>query len=837
MKTFFTNVLAVGNKILYRGVRDGVREQLKIEEFNPTLYVSTNKSNTEWTTVRGDNVDPIYPGDIRDCKDFIEKYKGVSGITIYGNNYWNYQYISEQFPDEVDYDLSLIKIAFLDIETESEKGFASPESPTERINAITIRIGDQKWVFGIHEFHIEEENVNCIVCDNEEDLIEQFLTVWEQESPDVLTGWNVEIFDVPYLVTRITAVCGEKQAKRLSPWKIIKPKEAKRWGKETTIYNLCGIAVLDYYVLYRKYTYVTQERYTLDHIAHTELGKKKVEYTEYTSLKDFYNRNFQKFMEYNIHDVDLVKELDEKLNLLDLHISVAYTAKINYDDAYSQVRTWDSIIYNYLQHKKMVIPMRKESHKSEKYDGAYVKEPILGFHEWVISFDLASLYPHLIMGGNISPDTIVDDNSMVPKFSVDDLLHKTVDTSFLVDLNYSMSANGQLFVRERHGFLPELMEKFYENRKTAKKKSLDYKKKLESCSESEKKELKNLVAKYNTQQMAFKIALNSAYGALGNEHFRFYDIRQAEAITKSGQLAIRWMENALNKHMNKLLRTENVDYIIASDTDSLYINANNIVSMAFKDHSDKTKIVDFVDKFCNEVLQPIINKKYAELADYMNSYQQKMEMKREVIAPRGIWTAKKRYCLDVYDSEGVRYAEPELKIMGIEVQRSSTPKVCRDKLKQAIKIMLTKTEDDLIEHIEGFKKEFYTLSAEEVAFPRGVKNMKKYSDKQTIYTKGTPIAVKGSLMYNKLLKDMAIDTKYHFIGEGDKIKFLYLKKINPLRVNVISFASKLPKEFDIEQYIDYDMQFQKTFLDPLESIAEIIKWKFEKTNDLSGFFG
>jgi DNA polymerase elongation subunit (family B) len=707
----------------------------------------------------------------------------------------------------------------------------------KKINAITVRIGNKKWVFGIHEFHIDEENVESVVCEDEEHLIEAFLTMWETESPDVLTGWNVEVFDVPYLVTRITLICGEKQAKRLSPWKIIKPREVIRWGKDTTIYSICGISILDYYVLYRKYTFVTQEKYTLDHIAEVELGKKKVEYKEYGSLKEFYTKNFQRFMEYNIHDVDLVKEMDEKLNLLDLHISVAYTAKINYDDAFGQVRTWESIIYNHLLHGKIVPPMRKHTSKDEKYEGAYVKDPQIGFHDWVVSFDLTSLYPMLICGYNISPDTIVDDISQVPSFTVDDVLHKKLDTSFLKRDDLSMAANGQLFKKDKQGFLPALMEKFFEGRKIAKKKAIEYKKQLETANEEDKKNIKNLIAKYNTQQMAAKIALNSAYGALGQQNFIYHDTRQAEAITLSGQLAIRWIERCMNEYMNKMLGTTNIDYVIAVDTDSTYLNMRPIVEKFFKDQSDKVKIVNFLDKFCNDVMQPFINKKYKELAEYMNAYKQKMDMKREVIADRGIWTAKKRYCLNVHDSEGVRYKSAELKIMGIEVQRSSTPKVCREKLKESIKIILTGNEESLIDYIDTFKEEFLSMSPEEISCPRSVKGMKKYADKNTVFSKGTPIAVKGALMYNTLLSDLGLHETYPTIGEGDKIKFLYLKKENPVRINVISFSSKLPPEFNLLSYIDYHLQFEKTFLDPLKHITECVGWKFERVNNLSGFFG
>jgi DNA polymerase elongation subunit (family B) len=434
-------------------------------------------------------------------------------------------------------------------------------------------------------------------------------------------------------------------------------------------------------------------------------------------------------------------------------------------------------------------------------------------------------------------------NGILEGVSPTSIIGKTIDPRILEAckiLNFSLSANGSIYAREESGFLPDLMETFYQKRKETRKKMSSIKKQTEddeTISYTEKYKLKQSLAKYNTQQMAFKIALNSAYGALGNSHFRFYDIRQAEAVTLSGQLAIRWMENGLNAHLNKLFKTTDKDYIIASDTDSLYINLSTLVDMVFKDQSDTDKIVTYLDKFCEQVLQPFINKKYQDLAEYMNSYQQKMEMKREVIAPKGLWTAKKRYCLNVYDSEGVRYSKPELKIMGIEVQRSSTPKVCREKLKQAIEIILTKDEDALIEHVDKFRNEFQSLSPDIIACPRSVRNLKIYSDENIIYKKGTPIAVKGALLYNYMLEDLGLTDKYQIIGEGDKIKFLYLKKVNPTRINVISFSKNLPSEFDLTHYVDYDIMFEKTFLDPPQHLVDSIGWSFEKQSDLSGLFG
>jgi DNA polymerase elongation subunit (family B) len=367
-----------------------------------------------------------------------------------------------------------------------------------------------------------------------------------------------------------------------------------------------------------------------------------------------------------------------------------------------------------------------------------------------------------------------------------------------------------------------------------------------------KKQTELDISKYHNFQLVRKIQLNSAYGAIGNQYFRYYSTELAEAITLSGQLSIQWIGQELNKYLNKIVGTTDVDYVIASDTDSVYLCLNNLVLKVFPSTgladgkpvsrpSTKT-VVDFLDKSAEQAIIPFIEKKFAELADTMNAYENKMQMGREVIADKGIWTAKKRYMLNVWDSEGVRYTEPKLKIMGIETTRSSTPEFVRKHLKSAINITMNGTEQDMIDFVEKCRKEFYTLPPEDIAFPRSVNGMDKYTDRGTIYRKSTPIAVKGALIYNHYLNQFKIGKKYKKIIEGDKIKFLMLKKPNPLggsvgEDQVISFPNVLPKEFKLEGYIDYKTQFEKSFIDPLTAILDTIGWSTEKKNTLENLFG
>ena len=835
MSEYYTNVEMRGNNILLRGIKDGIAFSDRVP-FMPTLYLPSNKK-TEYQTLEGKYVEPISPGSISECREFINKYKNVRGFDLYGNTEYIYQFIGQHQSGEVEYDMSDIKIATFDIETTCEQGFPDIETVDEQIIAITCNINGKSVVYGLGEFDVPEEHY-CF--DSEEELLVSFLDRWRRESPDIVTGWNVKFFDIPYMVNRMSRILPKKEVNKLSPWGVIKQRTVVKMNREHIVYELLGIATLDYYDLYRTFTYVNQESYRLDHIAHVELGERKLSYDEFDSISDFYKKDFQKFIEYNVKDVELIIKLEEKMKLLELAIALAYSAKVNFKDVFSQVRTWDAIIYHYLDEHNIVIPQKKHLEKTEQYAGAYVKDPIIGMHDWIVSFDLNSLYPHLIMQYNISPETKInqDTDYMITPNSVlgeqSEHFKKSLKTH--TDKNYSVAANGTCYTKKHQGFLPALMEKMYEERNMYKKKMIECQKRQQAG-----ENLENEIAKYNNFQLVRKIQLNSAYGAIGNQYFRYFDVEMAEAITLSGQLTIRWIQRSLNNFLNDTLGSEDKDYIVASDTDSVYIRLGDLVNTVYKKDLDPNSIVDFLDESCSKIIEPFIEKEYNKLAVLMNAYSNKMVMGREVIAERGIWTAKKRYALNVWDTEGVRYTKPKLKIMGIETTRSSTPQVVRDELKYVIDLIMNTDEDTVIERIDNFKNKFFCFEPEDISFPRGVSGLDKYKDPTNIYNKSTPIAVKGALIYNHHIEQMGLGRKYRLIYEGDKIKFVYLKKPNPMggamgNDQVISFPNSLPKEFKLEEFIDYETQFQKTFLDPLKNILSSIRWNHEKTNTLEEFF-
>ena len=823
---FYTNILQWGNSLLLREVVNGERVCRKIK-YSPTLYVPVEKP-TEWKTLKGQYVTPVQHNTIKDAKEWVENYKNQPEL-VHGSTMYSYNYIADEYPNRINYDVDQILIVTIDIEVECENGFPSPEAAAEPLLSITVKNHTSKKfvVWGIGKFQNDRDDVTYVECTDELHLIKEFLSFWESHQPDIITGWNTEFFDIPYLCNRIEKLCGEDEVKRLSPWRSVFSREVFKMGRKHQVFDIQGVSHLDYFDLYRKFTYTAQESYRLDHIAFVELGDRK-DGNPYETFSEWYQKDFQSFIEYNIMDVEIVDRLEDKMKLIELLLTMAYDAKVNYMDVLGSTKYWDILIYNYLREKNIVIPQKRKSEKAEKFEGAYVKDPQVGMHKWVMSFDLNSLYPHLIMQYNISPETLYSQEK-VQNMSVNKLLNKEVDTSILKGV--TLTPNGALFKTDKQGFLPELMQSMYNDRSKFKKLMLEAQQEYENTKDP--KLLKD-ISKYNNIQMAKKISLNSVYGAIGNAYFRYYDLLIAEAITTSGQLSIRWIERAVNQYLNKLLKTDNKDYVIASDTDSVYITFDELVDKVYSNGENTEKIVSFLDSVAKNKIEPFMDKSYQELHQYVNSYEQKMQMAREVIADKGIWTAKKRYVLNVHNSEGVQYKQAKLKVMGLEVVKSSTPAPVRAKLKEALSIIMNGNEKELNTFIQTFREEFMNLSPEEIAYPRSVNGLDKFADTNQMFAKGAPIHCKGAILYNHLIKKNRLSRKYAYIQEGDKIKFINLKQPNLYQCSAFSFITSLPKELDLHSMIDYDTQFEKSFIDPLNVIVSTIGWVVDKSFGTQG---
>jgi DNA polymerase elongation subunit (family B) len=578
------------------------------------------------------------------------------------------------------------------------------------------------------------------------------------------------------------------------------------------------------------YTYGPQESYALNHIAYVVLGEKKLSYEESGSLKNLYKDDYQKYIDYNMKDVQLVDRLEEKLGLITLAITMAYKGGVNFQDTFGVTAIWESIIFRKLYQNKIITPLTQKyddyqiigatetskknpspafraEGKSHNIAGGYVKDPIPGKYEWVVSFDLNSLYPNIIVQNNMSPETIVE----YPKQPEE----------------LARAANETYYRKDFQGVLPKIIEEYYDERVSVKNMMLAAKSEMQKGYTFElDKEINNL----ENRQMAIKILLNSLYGALANKHFLYFRPSLAEGVTLTGQKAIKWAQETMNSELRKLLKSDK-DYVIAIDTDSLYVNFGPLVEKFAPNNP-----VLFLDKICKDHFEPAIAKAYNEFFKMHNAYKNRMVMAREAISDVGIWTAKKRYILNVHNNEGVQYAEPKLKIMGIEAIKSSTPEIVRNKFKEAFKLIISGTEKETQAFIAKFKAEFKSLNPEAVAFPRGVSNITDWHDRKTIFKKSCPIHVRGSLLHNYYLKQNKLNNKYELIQNGDRIKFVYLKLPNSIKQNVVSFKDVLPKELKLHNYINYDLQFEKTFIEPLNLILNPIGWSAEEQATLEDFF-
>jgi len=844
---FYTSVERYGNYILHRGYENGKRFSYR-QEFSPTLYVHTPKAGEEGYRSLTEGNLPLSPhkfGDMREAKNFIEEYKGVHGMKIFGNTNYVTQFIQEEYPDKISYDVSHVNIVSFDIEVDIRDGFANIDEADNEITSIAYHSSrnDKYYLLGQKDYDktktvtdIPQENIEFIKFDTEVQLLQYFVKLWTTDYPDIVTGWNVEYFDIMYIVTRIIRLLGEETAKRLSPHKSIKKQSREVFGKVNSTYSLMGISVIDYMDAFKKfgYKYGPQESYRLDHIAYVVLGEKKIDYSEYGSLTSLYDENPQLYLDYNLKDTQLIARLEEETGLLALVMTVAYDGGVNYGDAFGTVGIWESTIYRRLMKDKIVPPLKTgPGMRAGDLVGGYVKDPKVGMHPWVVSFDLNSLYPHLMLQYNMSPETYIsDDREYVTQDMVlkGDYLNK--------NRNVSVAANGVMFSNKKLGIIPEIIDEYYNNRSVIKKQMIAAEQQFEvETDPSEKKRLKREINQLHNSQMSIKIAMNSLYGATANIYFLYYINEMAEAITTSGQLSIRYAQKSVNEYLNKILGTDDVDYIIYIDTDSIYVNFGPLIQEVFGTIDiDRNKGEEFLDKVCSTKIEQVIEEGYENLARMLGAYRNAMVMKREKITDRAIFVAKKRYILNTLNSEGVHYETPKVSVTGLESVRSSTPEVCREKLKECFEIIMNTDEQTTQQFIADFRKQFKTLDPVAIAKTSGTDNIKKYQDKTSLYRKGCPMHVRGAIMYNHFLKQKGLDKKFETIQSGDKVKFLYLKTPNPIRENVISVPGLLPKQLGLHEYIDYELQFDKVFLSPIQSILDAVGWSAEKVNTIEDFF-
>jgi DNA polymerase elongation subunit (family B) len=836
---FYTNAFIRNGKVYLRGYNDDNEPLLDIiKDYRPYLFFL---GNGPYKTITGKSCVKKEFDSLYDAYNFKKQYEAAENAEFYGMTQFVYPFLNDRYPGEINFNEKLISVVSLDIEVDSTEGFPNIEAANREITAITIVKStkshtNRSLTFGIKQFFPKQSHCQYVEYFNEKDMLQGFLAAWNSSdwSPDIVTGWGIDHFDIPYLFNRIKNVLGETYAKKLSPFgfveahDIIRPKGSnyKNFNdRKELVYELYGITVLDYLQLYRKFTFTNHESYALNNIAKVELGKQKIDYGEYKNLDNLYAQNPQLFYEYNIEDAFLVSQLEDKLNFIKQVISIAYLAKVNYIDAMVTLRPWDVVIHNYLLEKNIVIPQTNRDHPYKEILGGYVKEPQIGMHKWIVSFDFDSLYPSILSQHNISPETLLskeETNSPEDIVKYNKWPKRSGEDIFC--------ANGTVFRREIRGFIPDIVDKFRDLRSSIKSKMIELEKQKQNPrynSYLTGKEIEHL----DHYQQALKILNNGLYGALSMRYFRWYDVDLAEAVTYTAQVCTRYVEKELNSYLNKLLGTTDIDYIVEADTDSVYVNLEPLVVKLGMENKPTLEIVEFLDKVCKEKIHPLIRIFCSQLCEKLSVYIPKLHMKREVIVDKMIIRAAKMYVLHIWDKEGIRYKEGQIKTKGIEAVRSSTPMICRDHIKEAIKIILKEDEKFLQRYIEEFKKDFMKMPFETIAFPRTVNGMLEY----TSVSSGTPIHVRGALVYNIAIEELGLLKKYQPIKDKDKIRFCYLKKNNPFNSHVISCSDQLPKEFELDDWLDRETQWQKAFLGPVESITNIIGWKTVDIPDLKDF--
>lgn len=535
-------------------------------------------------------------------------------------------------------------------------------------------------------------------------------------------------------------------------------------------------------------------------------------------------------LDYNIKDTELIKKFEEKLGLIQLATMIAYMTHVNYTDTFKQVRMWSIFTYYWLYQRNIIPPITLPSTKEYKYEGAYVKEPQKGKYGWVMSFDINSLYPNIIRTCNISPETL--QNETYENVSVEKFLHEKVT---LNETKCSVAANGTRYTNDYAGMFPSMMSDLLAQRKKDKNAMLESEKKLTQNPNDEQEQKNHGI--YKTRQSALKVLANSAYGAIGSEYFPYYSTPLAEAVTTTGQLIIRWINKYINEYMSNLLKTNDVDYVIYTDTDSTVINVQSIIDQYLPNEQSIDKIVTFLNRVAEDKIEIVIENAMNDISKYMNfKSPDVLGMKKEIIASSALWSGKKRYAMNVYDSEGVRYEKPKMKIMGLETAKSSTPAVVREYMEELLYKVLNEDEESCQKYIRKVKKKFLQHNIEDIAFPRGVNGLSKYKDDVHIYAKGTPIHVRGALLYNHYIRQWNLEKQYEQITEGAKIKFIHLKEPNPIHENIFGFLDLFPRNTGLQEYVDYEKMFEKTFVEPMKYIFDAVGWSMKKQRTLEAFF-
>lgn len=778
----------------------------KEEELKLKIYIPDKSKKSPIKDIYGNSVKPKYVKNYDDIKNFketgIKTYEGdINGESKFLQEYY--------FDKELVLDTKYLNICYLDIEIASPNEFPKPEDAKYPINLVTMKFSQSGKVvtYGLHPFeggkdYVKEyHHVSCETL-----MLEKVIERFRKEKVDIITGWNVEHFDCLYIENRKTQLGIEKSFSPLNKVYITKHGDV----------HYAGLSILDYQQLYKKYNMDPKESYSLQSIGTAELGEGKLDYEG--QINDLYIRDWGGFVEYNVQDVLLVEKLENKLKFIELMVNLSYQSLIPFQKAFSQMAVLTGYVLKTLHSNGLVLHDR-EYYEAKKLPGAYVYAK-KGVHKYVVSFDVASMYPHQIMGLNIGPDTLVMD----PDKSELDNLNKTPLSEYKTWTfpdGTKHKIGGVYYRKDKKSVLNIITSKLYNDRKYHKKEMF-----------RKRDEGDEFGRQYHYhQQYVRKILLNSLYGVLGNKHFQLYNHTCAMTITLSSQNLIKYLSETLNDYfINYYLENEKLknEPVVLVDTDSSYCSFEEIFEkkgLTFETHEE---YVNWFNKFYNEFLDKFINQILQVYADRYG-VEQIIEFEKELMMTDMIVLAKKKYVLKICENEGEFLETPKIKVKGVEIIKTSTPSFCRKKLLNVVDTIFTRDKEKVLEHIRTIRKEFRKEDISNIAFPRGVSEYTKYAlpiktylKEGLIYKKATPIHVRASINYNYTLEKYGL--KLIPITNGTKMKFLHISDNNFLHQNIIGFINQYPEKFKDLFKPDYDLQFQKSFTAVLDRFFEVMEW-------------
>lgn len=841
-KLYYSSFYSRGNTVYVRQVNlDGSRSNLKVQ-YKPKLYFKTEEPNCDYKTLFGDELFEVEFSDIKAAKSYAE----ASTNEIFGYPRYQYSCVDDMYPYEIEYNFEDLRMVYIDIETKCDTHYSTVRNPDQPVVLIQISYKNKYYVFGLDHYESYEEDVIFIRCKNEEDMLRKFVAFFRKIDPDIISGWYSQGFDIPYLYARMELLELSDLFKKLSPYNHVDTREQLVFGKSQLRVDIQGIQHLDMMELFKKFELQKFENYKLNTVAKSVLGKSKVPYQG--NLHQLMVTDYDNYVAYGVQDVRLLVELEDTKNFIRMVVDSAYMDKANYIDAFSQVRMWDNQIMTYLKHNDNIqVPylIAKDNddfeESDEKFEGAFVYPTKVGKHHWILSDDVQSMHPSIIMSFNVSPETYIGNK----KIRINSFADVDVKLSReLKDNNVTMLANGAMFSREVEGVIPKIIRRVFNLRVENKNLSKKYDKMSdEATDEIEKKKYYKLSIIHDSKQYSQKIKINSLFGFLGNLYSRFFQLDMAEGITVTSQLMQKSGTDAINRHIESVTGIK--DSIAAGDTDSVYYSMQSIVDKYVLKGTPKEKICDFLVKYHTTYIAPALADEMDKIQTVLNTREKSIRFVRDVVSDVSIFVAKKKYMMSILNKEGKSYYnKQELKITGIESIKTTTPEFCRGVINELIPMFLFKTNDEFISEYQKAVSGFYKLTPEEISIPTGVSDVDKYTVDTVIdsyfdnddvvetimHKKGSPVYCKASVYYNKLLLDKSLTNWYQKIENGDKIKFVYLKSPNPIKNNVVAYLDKLPLEFGLHKYVDYDIMLEKTLEKPIKRIADILNWKLEFDN-------